>query len=142
MIKHVSYTSFRFRLLAATIDTIWMYGIIYSALWYITNSDIFNNAKTDLALVFFILEWVLPLIVTMVFWIVKSATPGKMLLKIKIVDADTLLPTTPQKLLVRYFAYAVSAAPLCLGFLWVIWDKRKQGWHDKIANTLVIHEER
>jgi uncharacterized RDD family membrane protein YckC len=30
--------------------------------------------------------------------------------------------------------------PLCLGIFWVGWDKRKQGWHDKIAGTLVIKE--
>ncbi|EGR3275202.1 RDD family protein, partial [Vibrio parahaemolyticus] len=23
---------------------------------------------------------------------------------------------------------------------WVAWDKRKQGWHDKLANTVVICE--
>ena len=34
----------------------------------------------------------------------------------------------------------VSGIVLYLGYLWVLWDKDQQGWHDKIANTLVIHE--
>jgi uncharacterized RDD family membrane protein YckC len=28
-----------------------------------------------------------------------------------------------------------------LGFIWVAFDKRKQGWHDKIAGTVVIRED-
>ena len=41
----------------------------------------------------------------------------------------------------RYVAYAVSIVPLFLGIIWVGFDKRKQGWHDKIANTVVIRKE-
>ncbi len=40
---------------------------------------------------------------------------------------------------VRYLAYFVSLVPLGLGYLWVALDKRKQGWHDKIAGTVVIY---
>ena len=40
--------------------------------------------------------------------------------------------------LLRYVGYIVSAIPLALGFLWIIWDPEKQGWHDKIAKTRVI----
>jgi uncharacterized RDD family membrane protein YckC len=32
--------------------------------------------------------------------------------------------------------------PLCLGFLWVAFDARKQGWHDKIGGSVVIVEPR
>jgi uncharacterized RDD family membrane protein YckC len=39
---------------------------------------------------------------------------------------------------VRYLAYFVSIIPLFLGVLWVAWDKKKQGWHDKLANTVVV----
>jgi uncharacterized RDD family membrane protein YckC len=42
---------------------------------------------------------------------------------------------------VRYLGYFVSALPLGLGFFWVAWDKRKQGFHDKLAKTVVIHED-
>ena len=34
----------------------------------------------------------------------------------------------------------VSALILLLGFLWILWDKDRQGWHDKIAGTLVVSE--
>lgn len=32
----------------------------------------------------------------------------------------------------------ISTIPFGLGFLWVAWDAKKQGWHDKIADTLVV----
>ncbi len=43
-------------------------------------------------------------------------------------------------LMLRYLGYYISMLPLFLGIFWVGWDKRKQGWHDKIAGTLVIKE--
>jgi uncharacterized RDD family membrane protein YckC len=53
-------------------------------------------------------------------------------------DAKTLGKPSTGQLIGRYLAYYVSTLPLCLGFLWVAFDKRKQGWHDRIAGTLVI----
>jgi uncharacterized RDD family membrane protein YckC len=41
---------------------------------------------------------------------------------------------------VRLACYFVSAAVLYLGFFWIAIDRRKQGWHDKIAGTVVIEE--
>ncbi len=37
-----------------------------------------------------------------------------------------------------YAGYIISAIPLLLGFIWAAFDARKQGWHDKIASTVVI----
>jgi uncharacterized RDD family membrane protein YckC len=49
------------------------------------------------------------------FWHFKSATPGKMILGIKIVDANTMGKASPGKLLIRYLGYYISMLPLCLG---------------------------
>ena len=40
--------------------------------------------------------------------------------------------------LVGGLVYFVSIIPLCLGLIWVGLDKRKQGWHDKLAGTVVV----
>ncbi|HUE75473.1 MAG TPA: RDD family protein [Chloroflexota bacterium] len=40
--------------------------------------------------------------------------------------------------IIRYIGAIVAAIPFGLGYLWVIWDPNKQGWHDKIAGTYVI----
>lgn len=72
------------------------------------------------------------------FWIYRAATPGKMLLRLVIVDAATGGVPSTRQFIVRYLAYFVSVIPLFLGFFWIGWDKKKQGWHDKIAGTLVM----
>jgi uncharacterized RDD family membrane protein YckC len=55
-----------------------------------------------------------------------------------IVDAETGGTVPMGRLVLRYLGYYVSIFTLCLGFLWIIFDKRKQGFHDKIAGTVVI----
>lgn len=86
----------------------------------------------------FLISWVLPFIVTMLFWVYKQATPGKMAVSVKILDAKTGLPASTTKLALRYFATIVAALPLFLGLFWIAFDKKKQGLHDKIAGTVVV----
>lgn len=77
-------------------------------------------------------------LVILAFWLTRLATPGKMILDAVIVDAGTLGKPSTGRFIIRYLAYFVSAFPLGLGFLWVAFDRRKQGWHDKLARTVVI----
>lgn len=81
---------------------------------------------------------VLPLLVILAFWIYKGATPGKMLIAARIVDARTGGPITKGQAVLRCLGYVVSFVPFGLGYLWVAFDRRKQGWHDKIAGTVVV----
>ena len=79
------------------------------------------------ALAFFLIMWVN----------YDGATPGKKLMAIKIIRADGSKITYPVAL-VRCIGYFLSTFIFMLGYLWVIWDKKKQGWHDKIAGTIVV----
>jgi len=83
-------------------------------------------------------SYVLPAIAIIAFWVYKSATPGKIAIRATIVDAKTGLQPSNGQLIGRYFAYYISTLPLCLGFLWIAWDPKKQGWHDKLAGTVVV----
>jgi uncharacterized RDD family membrane protein YckC len=74
------------------------------------------------------------------FWVERQGTPGKLVLGLRIVDADTGGTPPVSRLVIRYVGYLVSAIPLGLGYLWAIWDPRRQGWHDKMAGTLVIRQ--
>ena len=91
------------------------------------------------------IEWTVQtivfLLVIAIFWKLWSASPGKMICKIAVVDADDEMPISDQQILLRCLGYIVACAPLFLGILWIGMDKRRQGWHDKIANTVVIHTE-
>ena len=75
------------------------------------------------------------------FWRYCGATPGKLAVGLKIVDAKTGDAPSTGRLALRFLGYFVSALPLYLGFLWIALDRRKQGWHDKIARTVVINSE-
>jgi uncharacterized RDD family membrane protein YckC len=79
------------------------------------------------------------LILTIVLWIRYMGTPGKLLLGCQVVDADSGEPITVKQAIIRYLGYFVSIFTLGIGFLWVAWDKRKQGFHDKMANTVVLY---
>jgi uncharacterized RDD family membrane protein YckC len=61
-----------------------------------------------------------------------------MITNLTIVDAETGYKPTTGQFIGRYFAYYVSIIPFLLGIIWVGIDKRKQGWHDKLAGTVVI----
>ena len=71
-------------------------------------------------------------------WIKLGTTPGKMAIGAVIVDARTGAPASGGQCVVRYIGYFVSTLPLLLGFIWVGFDSRKQGWHDKMAGTVVV----
>lgn len=90
----------------------------------------------------FLLSFVFPVIVTLAFWFKYLATPGKMAISAIIVDARTGGAPSKSQFVGRYVAYALSAIFLMLGFLWVAFDSRKQGWHDKLAGTLVVRKPR
>ena len=64
-------------------------------------------------------------------------TPGKMLLGLRVVQT-TGEPMTFGLAFLRWAGYLISKLAACLGFLWVAFDRKKQGWHDKIAGTVVV----
>ena len=86
----------------------------------------------------FLISWVFPCVAIILFWVYKSQTPGKMVISAIIVDAETGGKISVGQCIGRYFAYLISALPLGLGFIWVAFDKKKQGWHDKLAGTVVV----
>ena len=88
-------------------------------------------------------DWLIELaiaVTAILFWKFRGATPGKMAISARIVDAKTGGKPSTGKLIVRYIAYIVSTLPLFLGFIWIGIDRRKQGFHDKIAGTLVVYD--
>ena len=87
-----------------------------------------------------ILESILTLVITVMLWVRFVGTFGKLLMGCQVVDADTLGPITTKQAIIRYLGYYVSILCVMLGFLWIAWDKRKQGFHDKIANTIVVYD--
>jgi uncharacterized RDD family membrane protein YckC len=67
-------------------------------------------------------------------------TLGKRLIGIRIIRTDQQRATTKQIILRHVLGYPLSMTVFTLGFLWLLWDRRQQGWHDKIAGTLVVRK--
>jgi uncharacterized RDD family membrane protein YckC len=89
----------------------------------------------------FLFEALLPAFAVLAFWRRYGATPGKMAVGARIVDARTGAAPSTGRLVARYAGYLVSMLPLFLGFAWIAIDRRKQGWHDKIAGTVVVNDD-
>jgi uncharacterized RDD family membrane protein YckC len=86
----------------------------------------------------FLISWVMPFVAVILFWLYKQATPGKMVVSARVVDAQTGNPMSVGQAIGRYLAYFISMIPLFLGIIWVAFDPKKQGWHDKLAGTVVV----
>ena len=65
-------------------------------------------------------------------------TLGKKALNIRVINADTGGQVGYGKAFLRYIARILSSFLFCLGYFWMLWDREKQCWHDKIAGTFVV----
>jgi uncharacterized RDD family membrane protein YckC len=150
----LDYAGFWVRVWASIIDTV-LFGLLLMPVFALTMGDAqWSSIERDgmhastmsfqsmgmSGGVSVLLNYILPAIVVIIFWTYKSATPGKLLLKIRIVDAKTGGKPSTVQWLIRYIGYYVSAFVFMLGFIWVGFDRRKQGWHDKLASTVVISD--
>lgn len=93
------------------------------------------ESSTSVALGLFALTYVLN------WWVLagrRGQTIGKLILGLQIVH------TVPQPFRYRtaflrhFVGYPLSAIPLMIGFIWIFWDPRQQGWHDKVSRTRVV----
>ena len=137
----LKYAGFWVRVGAAIIDSILIVLVTFPILWSIYGSEYFNSANFINGFWDFLISWIFPAAAVIVFWIYRSATPGKIALGLKIIDADTGESPGSRQCIIRYLGYYVSTIPLFLGLIWVAFDKKKQGWHDKLAGTYVVIDE-
>ena len=68
----------------------------------------------------------------------SGQTLGKRALGIRVVDFRTGGPIGYGRGAIRYVGRIVSSLPLLLGYLWMLWDREKQTWHDKLSNAVVV----
>ncbi|OQY55281.1 MAG: RDD family protein [Candidatus Parabeggiatoa sp. nov. 2] len=134
----VEYVGFWLRVLATIIDSLIILLVTLPLLISIYGMQYLESDATVQGLADFLISYVFPAIAVILFWNYKQATPGKMAISAVIVDANTGDKPSNGQLVGRYFSYIISSLPLGLGLIWVAFDARKQGWHDKLANTVVI----
>ena len=134
------YAGFWVRFAATMVDTVLLSILLIPPLLYLYGADYLTNP--DLPLIAgpadFVLNFVVPPIMCCWFLVVHKATPGKRLFGLQVLDQATGKAISVGQSLLRYAGYFIAMLPLGLGLLWVVFDKRKQGWHDKLARTVVI----
>ena len=136
------FAGFWIRVVASLIDSVIVGLIAFPLLWAIYGPEYFESEAMLAGPADFLITWVAPAFAIILLWIFKESTPGKMAFGIRIVDASTGKHASTGQYVGRYFGYFVSTIPLGLGLLWVAFDERKQGWHDKLAGTVVIRSTR
>ena len=115
-------------------------SVVEMGMGYIVFDDMYMSDSPLFSFENILIGHIIPMIITVVIWIRFSSDFGKMLYKAKIVDATSYEKPTTKQFILRYVGYYISLLPLGLGYFWVIWDTKKQAWHDKLAHTIVIKE--
>ena len=102
---------------------------------------IITDGFMEMSYIYLIVYYAATLLISMVYFTyfhgTSGQTPGKIIFSLRVI-----LPTGGDMTLgvgfLRWVGYIYSTLFLYLGFLWVAFDGRKQGWHDKIAATVVV----
>lgn len=137
-----AYAGFWIRVGAVLLDTFLLFALVTYPAAMLFGSPVVDNPELAMRSLRIAQGSLFPLVLTLWLWRIRGATPGKMLLGLKIVDSTTLGPLTLGQAIARYLGYFLSLLTLGAGFLWVAIDRKSQGFHDKLSGTLVIHTRR
>ncbi len=125
-----NYASFWQRLAAAIIDSV-LFGILSSLL----SGVLGGGSGSILDYLPAVLYWVYAVYMLVTY----GATLGKMALKIRVESETTGANLTWKEAFLReVVGKFLSSILLALGYLWVLWDPKKQGWHDKLGKSVVV----
>ena len=114
-------------------------GVAYGVASGVTgnNNATANGAFTGVQLLIDLLDFALTVGYFVYFWGTGS-TLGMRLFHLRVADATTGLPIGFGRAALRYVGYILSIIVCYIGLIWAAFDSRKQGWHDKIASTVVL----
>ncbi|TCM61448.1 putative RDD family membrane protein YckC [Acinetobacter calcoaceticus] len=131
------YVGFWVRVLATLIDLFLSTVIILPFALMFGPADYYSADAMRMGPFDFIVQ-ILSAAVYIVCWLKFAGTPGKLLLNLKILDEASGNPIRVSQAVIRYLGYFVSGMAFFLGFIWIGFDPKKQGWHDKMAKTVVV----
>ncbi len=95
---------------------------------------------STIALVFILLfNFLLIAVYFFASWYLIGSTPGDLIFGIRVVNKEGQHASFWRSFL-RLIGTIISAIFLFLGFVWALFDRRRQGWHDKIAGTFVLYD--
>lgn len=134
------YAGFWVRFFANLIDAV-IFGVVFTVpVILIYGVEYINGTQSFHGVWDMVFTYAAPFVATIGFWLRFSATPGKMVIGLEVVDAKTSMKLSVKQAIVRYFAYIPSLLVFCLGFIWIAVDRQKKGWHDKLSGTAVVYK--
>lgn len=136
--ERIEYAGFWIRTGASLLDTLLVMIVTFPLLSVIYGDAYWSGDQVIAGGWDALISYVFPAVAVILFWHYRSATPGKMAFRLVIMDAHTGQKPSTGQYIGRYFAYIIALLPLFLGVIWVGIDRRKQGWHDKLAGTVVV----
>jgi uncharacterized RDD family membrane protein YckC len=101
------------------------------------NESTMNNVVLVLLLSTLGIYLLVSIVYNVFFWVSSGQTPGKRVLGVRVIRKDGTRLRFGNALR-RQVGYWISAI-FYLGFLWILVDNQRQGWHDKIAGTIVVY---
>ncbi len=114
-----------------------MYGYGYGYGYNFGGSAV--GALGTIASVFVVIAIALAYVVVQIFFYTKSKTIGKAILGLQVISSVDGQPVGVFKMILReWFAKKASGSVLLLGYIWILIDDKKRGWHDKIMDTYVV----
>ena len=99
-------------------------------------SAAFNQFQTDTIIINLVVSAVYNVVL---MTLLNGQTLGKLAFRMRVVKKNGRRVSILDALLRNVFGYTVSQIFL-LGYLWAIFDKEQQAWHDKMAGTVVVDE--
>jgi uncharacterized RDD family membrane protein YckC len=134
--KDFKYVGFWQRVLSNLIDS-----VIWSVLMAVIGSLYLDSIKiyeTVPLIYLWVFSYITVALYTIIFWKLFGATPGKLIIRVKIRDTQSGNIPSIRKLIIRFFFYPISMTFFAIGCIRVGFDSRKQSWHDKVAGTVVV----
>jgi uncharacterized RDD family membrane protein YckC len=134
------YGGFWVRVVAYILDVI-VIGVLSAALSALTGSgSVVSSANGVIAVDYASssIGFLISLVYFVGFWAWRGQTPGMIPFNMQVVMASDGSKVDVVRCLLRYVGLIISFAILFLGVIWVGFDRRKQGWHDKMASTVVV----
>lgn len=131
------YAGFLPRFLAQTIDSLFIM-LLFNVAYFFATGVLYDQKEISQSILASSTVSLLVLIYFTLNLAINGQTPGKAVLRMKVVQEKTGGPPGVVRSLIRYLGYFVSSIPLLLGYLWAIWHPKKKAWHDMIAGTVVV----
>jgi uncharacterized RDD family membrane protein YckC len=145
------YVGFWRRVMAFFIDKIILFatslfilfvGVLALSLGFLSHySDIVPERVAEATISFVFIYLLMTVFISMLYFTYFHGTIGqtfgKMIFGIRVIQSTGEQMTLGVGFL-RWVGYSISAIVFTLGFVWIAFDGKKQGWHDKIAGTVVI----